>query len=198
MITAYAGKIAPGLAAFANEVQVLVNRGGVEYEIARQVATRLRILLASGLVLPPEVTCADPDHYVIYPLHVAEDRSFSIAAAVWDVGQSTPVHRHETWGVVGIYSGVEHEVRYVKPVVENIPLVSNGEHSWEPGRVTICCTTDDDVHQVSCESSQPCIGIHVYGSDIGTLRRRWYDPDSGKVEWFVSSWAQPRVSTVKG
>lgn len=29
--------------------------------------------------------------------------------------QGTPVHGHETWGAVGIYSGIEHEVRYRKP-----------------------------------------------------------------------------------
>ena len=43
--------------------------------------------------------------------------AFSIASAVWNVGQGTPVHGHETWGVVGIYCGVEVETRYEKPAV---------------------------------------------------------------------------------
>ena len=30
-----------------------------------------------------------------------------------------------------------------------------------------------------CEANRPCIGIRLYGSDIGTLQRRWYDPDPG-------------------
>jgi 3-mercaptopropionate dioxygenase len=55
-------------------------------------------------------------HHVTYPLYVAPDDSWSMASVVWDVGQRTPVHSHETWGVVGIYSGIEHEVRYLKPV----------------------------------------------------------------------------------
>jgi 3-mercaptopropionate dioxygenase len=50
-----------------------------------------------------------------HPLYVAPDDSWSMASVVWDVGQRTPVHSHETWGVIGIYSGVEHEVRYLKP-----------------------------------------------------------------------------------
>jgi 3-mercaptopropionate dioxygenase len=49
-------------------------------------------------------------HHVTYPLYIADDRG-SMASVVWEVGQRTPVHSHETWGVVGIYSGVEHEVR---------------------------------------------------------------------------------------
>ncbi|WP_261795169.1 hypothetical protein [Brevibacterium senegalense] len=28
----------------------------------------------------------DPQPYVMYPRHIADDGSFSIAAAVWDVG----------------------------------------------------------------------------------------------------------------
>ena len=31
--------------------------------------------------------------------------------------------------------------------------------------------TDDDVHQVFCEGNQPCVGIHVYGADIGQVQR---------------------------
>jgi predicted metal-dependent enzyme (double-stranded beta helix superfamily) len=123
------------------------------------------------------------------PLHVAADGSFSIACAVWNVGQKTPVHGHETWGVVGIHSGVEREVGYVKPVRPDEPLQGRPAADWHPGEVTVCCTTDDDVHMVECGSDVPCVGIHVYGSDIGTLRRRSYDPVTGKVSWFVSAWA---------
>ena len=47
---------------------------------------------------------------------------------MWDVGQQTPVHSHETWGVVGIYSGIEGETRYVKPRVDGEPLVLVDRH----------------------------------------------------------------------
>ncbi|WP_162799236.1 hypothetical protein [Nocardioides sp. 616] len=44
----------------------------------------------------------------------------------------------------------------------------------------------------SPESSgaEPVIGIHVYGADIGTLPRRSYDPETGAVHWFTSTWAR--------
>jgi hypothetical protein len=56
------------------------------------------------------------------------------------------VHGHETWGVVGIYSGIEREVRYLKPVAStaSAALTPAGEER-EPGQVSVCCTTDDDV-----------------------------------------------------
>ena len=179
----------PELATFARTVQSLVARGLDERALTAAVQAELTAVLAAGLRLPEDKTRPDPERYVMYPLHVAEDGSFSIASAVWDVGQGTPVHGHETWGVVGIYSGVEVETRYQKPSLPDVPLVDLGTDEWRAGEVTICCTTDDDVHQVRCGGDQPVVGIHVYGADIGTLPRRSYDPGTGAVHWFVSSWA---------
>ena len=179
----------PELATFARTVQSLVARGLDERALTAAVQAELTAVLAAGLRLPEDKTRPDPERYVMYPLHVAEDGSFSIASAVWDVGQGTPVHGHETWGVVGIHSGVEVETRYQKPSLPDVPLVDLGTDEWSAGEVTICCTTDDDVHQVRCGGDRPVVGIHVYGADIGTLPRRSYDPGTGAVHWFVSSWA---------
>jgi predicted metal-dependent enzyme (double-stranded beta helix superfamily) len=172
----------------AEDVEALAD----EHALTPVVARRLNRFLAEAPDLPAEVTRPHPEHYVMYPLYVDPDGKFSVAAAVWNVGQYTPVHGHETWGVVGIYSGVEREQRYVKPAVANVPLQEAGTaQEWQHGEVTICCTTDDDVHMVACASQEPCVGIHIYGRDIGTLSRRTYDVDSGDVGWFVSKWAVP-------
>jgi hypothetical protein len=99
-----------------------------------------------------------------------------------------------TWGVVGIYSGVEREVRYLKPVASTAgaALTPAGEEPWEPGQVSVCCTTDNDVHAVAAVGNEPTVGIHVYGGNIGTIRRPSYDPATGEARWFVSGWDQPR------
>lgn len=177
------------LDSFIAAVTQIVASGVDERQVTEQVAERLRVLLSGNLELAPHLTAPRPDKYVMRPLHVADDGSFSIACAVWDVGQKTPVHGHETWGVVGIVSGVEHEVDYVKPRRPGVPLESRTVTDWQPGEVTVCCTTDDDVHMVECGSDVPCVGIHVYGGDIGSLPRRSYDPVTGAVSWFVSTWA---------
>jgi predicted metal-dependent enzyme (double-stranded beta helix superfamily) len=179
----------PELAAFATKVQSLVTSGLDERALTAAIQAELTDVLAAGFELPPEKSRPDPERYVMYPLHVAADGSFSIASAVWDVGQGTPVHGHETWGVVGIYRGVEVETRFVKPTASDVPLEAAGTDEWGAGQVTVCCTTDDDVHQVRCGGDEPVVGIHVYGADIGTLPRRSYDPETGAVRWFTSTWA---------
>ena len=179
----------PYLAAFATGVHGLIAKGLDERALTAAVKDALSALLARDLRIPEIKRRPSADRYVMYPLYVAVDGSLSIASAVWNVGQVTPVHGHETWGVVGIYSGIEIETRYEKPTVPNVPLTSRGTEAWTRGQVTVCCTTDDDVHEVRCGGDEPVVGIHVYGADIGTLPRRSYDPETGAVDWFTSTWA---------
>jgi 3-mercaptopropionate dioxygenase len=179
------------LQAFIDDVEHVVGTTDDEHEITKRLAERLSALLASDYRLPPEVTRPSNDHHVNYPLHIAPDGGWSLAAVVWNVGQRTPVHGHETWGVVGIYAGAEREFRYDKPTTSGTPLTPAGEHVWEAGQVTVCCTTDDDVHSVAAVGDTPTVGIHLYGADIGAIERRMYDPATGAVRWFVSGWDTP-------
>jgi predicted metal-dependent enzyme (double-stranded beta helix superfamily) len=183
------------LQSFIDDVGLVVSSTDDEHEITARVGRRLSALLASGYRLPPEVTRASSVRHVTYPLYIAPDDSWSMASVVWDVGQRTNVHSHETWGVVGIYAGAELEIRYLKPTAStaNAPLTPAGEARWEPGQVTVCCTTDDDVHAVEAVGSEPTVGIHVYGGNIGTIRRQSYDPATGEVTSFVSGWDTPEV-----
>ncbi|NGO12574.1 hypothetical protein G5C60_34440 [Streptomyces sp. HC44] len=182
-----------GLQTFVDDVGLMVGNTDDEYEITKRVGERLSALLAGDYRLPPEFTRTSDEHHVTYPLYIAPDDSWSLASVVWNVGQRTPVHEHGTWGVVGIYSGAEREFRYVKPTAaeSGSPLTPAGEHVWERGQVTVCCTTDDDVHAVAACGDVPTVGIHVYGGNIGTLNRRSYDPATGAVRWFVSGWNSP-------
>jgi predicted metal-dependent enzyme (double-stranded beta helix superfamily) len=186
-----------GLETFIDDVGLVVASSDDEHEITSRVAKRLSDLLAGGYRLPPEVTRPAAERHVTYPLYVAPDDSWSMASVVWAVGQQTPVHSHETWGVAAIYSGIEHEVRYLKPAASDAcaALTPAGEEQWEPGQVTVCCTTDDDVHAVTAVGDEPTIGIHVYGGNIGTIRRRSYEPATGEARWFVSGWDTPERVT---
>lgn len=183
------------LQTFIDDVALVVGDTDDQHEITKRIAERLSALLAGDYRLPPELTRPSKDHHVNYPLYIAPDDRWSLACVVWNVGQRTPVHGHETWGVAGIYSGAEREFRYDKPTAaeSGVPLTPAGENVWERGQVTVCCTTDDDVHAVAAVGDVPTVGIHVYGGNIGTINRRLYDPATGAVRWFVSGWDTPPV-----
>jgi predicted metal-dependent enzyme (double-stranded beta helix superfamily) len=181
------------LQTFIDDVELVVCSTDDEHETTARIAELMSALLADGYRLPAEATRASSARHVTYPLYIAPDESWSMASVVWDVGQRTNLHSHETWGVVGIYAGTELEIRYLKPTAStpSTPLTPTGETRWEPGQVSVCCTTDDDVHAVVAAADEPTIGIHVYGGNIGTIRRRAYDPVTGEAHWFVSGWDSP-------
>src|SRR5699024_9415476 len=152
----YAEQCPPEVVELARRCRARVGQGMTEGELTAAVARDLAEVLARGFDLPEDLRRPHEDRYVMYPLYVSEDDDLSIASAVWDVSQTTPVHGHETWGVVGIHSGQESERRYVKPDRAGTPLTVAGESVWSPGQVTVCCTTDDDVHTVWNDGDTPC------------------------------------------
>jgi len=179
----------PEMRRFVDDVTEIVRRGGGEEVVTTRVASRLDELLRSPEVLDPRCTKPHADNYVLYPVWVAPDGAFSVAAAVWNVGQVTPIHDHGTWGVIGIYGGVEHEVRYERTRASGVgALTQLSERDIRAGQVIVCCTSDHDIHRVSCGSHVPCVGIHVYGADIGKMPRHVYDPATGNMRTFVSAW----------
>jgi 3-mercaptopropionate dioxygenase len=188
------------LRAFIDDVGAVVGSTDDEHELTGRIAELLSALLAGGYRLPPPLTRAAAQRHLTYPIHIAPDESWSMASVVWAVGQQTNVHSHETWGAVGIYAGAELEVRYAKPTADSPcgPLTPAGRQRWDRGQVTVCCTTDDDVHSVVAVGDEPTIGIHVYGGNIGTIKRRAYDPATGETHWFTSGWDDPEDTATTG
>jgi 3-mercaptopropionate dioxygenase len=181
--------LTPPMKRFIDEVRTIVREDGGEPVVTAKVADGLQSLLRERNVLDPRYTRPKSDNYVLYPVWVEPDGSFCVATAVWDVGQVTPVHDHGTWGVIGIYQGVEHEVRFKPEVMSGEVRVRQAEERNIPERqVIVCCTSDHDIHRVSCGSGIPCVGIHVYGADIGSIQRHAYNPETGEVRTFVSPW----------
>jgi predicted metal-dependent enzyme (double-stranded beta helix superfamily) len=124
------------LQTFIEDVGLVVGSSDDQHEITKRVAQRLSALLAGGFRLPPEFVRPSPTRHVTYPLYIAPDDRWCLASVVWNVGQRTPVHGHETWGVVGIYAGAEREIRYLKPAAAvGRALTPAGEHVWERGQV---------------------------------------------------------------
>ena len=176
---------------FIQKARKIVESGGTEQEITKSIASALETLINSDYVLPSEFKVPNKEKYVLYPVYVAPDKSFSIASAVWDVGQAAPVHDHRTWGVIGIVQGTEYEVSYVRPQDDGVqPLKVLNKTYLNEGEVSVCCTTDQDVHEVSCASEIPCVGLHVYGGNIGTITRYMYNVDSGEKKAVVTKWGE--------
>ena len=114
------------------------------------------------------------------------------------MGKRTPIHDHGTWGVIGIYRGAEKEESFRREgsrvLWGQVKIVPLGTRIASAGDVFVCCTTDQDVHRVSCYSTEPVVGIHVYGGNLAKIPRLKYDSGTGEAGSFKTGWGFAKLS----
>jgi predicted metal-dependent enzyme (double-stranded beta helix superfamily) len=135
------------------------------------VADQLRAHLPGPGVLTPEQRLGDPDRPAGHVLHAEPDGTFSILGLVWRPGQTTRIHDHITWCVVGVLAGVEYEELF------DGSLNLTGEREAHPGEVS-GFAPPGDIHRIRNRGSETAISLHLYGTDItrvGSSARRYYN-----------------------
>jgi 3-mercaptopropionate dioxygenase len=162
----------PAFAAFAKTADALVDQ-------PHAVAAHLAQLLRRDDWLAPEDRLPGADSYRQHLLHVSPCRGLSIASLVWLPGQTTPVHDHVSWCVVGVYRGVEREERFDLVDVDGAcHLEPAGTVFAGRGHVETLIPPGGDIHTVTAAGREMAISIHVYGADLearGTSIDRRYD-----------------------
>jgi 3-mercaptopropionate dioxygenase len=140
-------------------------------ETAQLVADALRTHLPSPDILTPDQRRGDPDRAAGYVLHTEHDGSFSILGLIWRPGQTTRIHDHITWCVVGVLAGVEHEELFDED------LNAIGVRDSHPGDVS-GFAPPGDIHRILNNTTETAISLHIYGTDVtrvGTSARRFYN-----------------------
>ncbi|MDP9899850.1 cysteine dioxygenase [Variovorax ginsengisoli] len=169
-----------------------------EPRILDEGAALLRTLGARDDWLPDDCAVPDPERYQQFLLHVDAAARFSVVSFVWGPGQATPVHDHTVWGLIGMLRGAEYSQRW--------RLQDDGGHSravpdgeplrLEPGQVEAVSPTIGDMHRVhNAHADRVSVSIHVYGADIGAVRRHTYPADGGRKP-FVSGYSNTEPPTL--
>jgi predicted metal-dependent enzyme (double-stranded beta helix superfamily) len=156
------------------------------------VRALLATLVARDDWLPDELARPHPDFYRQYLLHADPLERFSVVSFVWGKGQRTPVHDHTVWGLIGMLRGEETAQPFGFDAAGR--LVAQGDAvTLRPGQVEAVSPTLGDIHQVSnaC-ADRVSISIHVYGANIGAVRRWVYAAD-GTRKPFVSGYSNAWV-----
>lgn len=172
---------------FVGQMTDLVNHGRRESEILDKGNALLAELVSHDDWLPERYARPHPDHYQQYLLHRHSDERFCVVSFVWGPGQATPIHNHRVWGLVGMLRGAEEAQRYARGPEGLHPV--GPPQILLPGEVDAVSPRIGDIHRVA--NALPdgiSISIHVYGADIGTVRRSVYDA-AGAARSFVSGYA---------
>ncbi len=174
-----------GLAEFLDDLKAAVKEESEPAATVARVEACLRELLKRPDFLTEEQMQVGADgKSAASSLYKAPDGSLTVRAVVFPEGKPTPVHDHLTWGMVGVYQGVERETRYRR--VDDgsregyAEIVEIGPAEYEPGQVT-AFVPPDDIHRVEAVSPVKSVSIHVYGTDIEELDRHKFDLATGKI-----------------
>jgi predicted metal-dependent enzyme (double-stranded beta helix superfamily) len=169
----------------------LVDRTGDERRLLAEGRPLLARLIGRDDWLPDDCAALRPDRYAQYLLHADPLERFSVVSFVWGPGHGTPVHDHTVWGLVGLLRGAERCEEFAP--VDGRPVATGRSHLMRPGDIEAVSPTVGDWHRVSsARADGPSVSIHVYGGNIGALRRHRLDAQ-GQVVDFVSGYDNPRV-----
>lgn len=168
----------------------LVDEAGADED---RIIAHGRVLLAELIAtdnwLPDHYAQPHPEHYRQYLLHLDSRQRFSVVSFVWGPGQKTPVHDHTVWGLIGMLRGAEHCERFAV-AEKGGPMQLVGEERLEPGHVDCVSPAIGDIHRVSnAYADRISVSIHVYGADIGRVKRHTYDLLTGEASEFTSRYA---------
>lgn len=166
----------------------LVARTQDEPTLLREGRALLAPLLADDRWLPEDCAVLRPDRYAQYLLHADPLERFSVVSFVWGPGHRTPVHDHTVWGLVGMLRGAERCDEFQLESADAPPQATGRSHVMQPGDIEAVSPTVGDWHRVSsARTDGASISIHVYGANIGAVRRHRLD-DAGRVIEFVSGY----------
>ena len=185
------GSIEP-LRDFVREMTRIVERHRDEPAILAAARPALAQLLTDDAWLPDEFAKPDPARYCQYLLHCDPHERFSVVSFVWEPGHRTPIHNHTVWGLVGVLRGAErcepYERRGDRWQPQGTAVVNR------PGDIEMVSPDLGDVHVVSnALPDKTTVSIHVYGANIGAVRRSVWDPETGAERAFMSGYSSPYV-----
>lgn len=175
---------------FSREVDAIIRKSSNESEVLKRVKPLLEKLIQVPGSVSPEAFAPRKDRFAMNLMHMPKDASFSIIGGVWYPGQTTPIHDHLTWALIGVYDGEEREALFRRTDDGSNPRIAKIEKVSErvntKGHVTVL--GHRGIHRVDNVSGKPTTSIHVYGRDIGNTERHSYDPVTGQIGKFVSGY----------
>lgn len=186
------GPLTP-LRAFVSDFAAVLDAARDEASILERGGALLAGLVAHDDWLPEAYARPAPDRYTQYLLHCDSRERFSVVSFVWGPGQSTPVHNHTVWGLVGVLRGAEISQAYA---IGTTGLIAGDSRRLDVGQVEAVSPTIGDIHTVSnALADAVSISIHVYGANIGAVERATFDAD-GRAKPFISGYANAAVPNI--
>ncbi|MCC8402679.1 cysteine dioxygenase [Paraburkholderia sp. MMS20-SJTN17] len=173
---------------FVGRIAELVDSNVHESVLLERGKLALRELIRTDDWLPPAYAQPSPERYQQFLLYADARQRFSVVSFVWGPGQQTPIHDHTVWGLIGVLRGAELAAPYARR--DDGSLHPGGDEvRLDTGDVAAVSPSIGDIHRVrNAYEDRTSISIHVYGANIGAVRRFTYSAD-GAPKPFISGYS---------
>jgi predicted metal-dependent enzyme (double-stranded beta helix superfamily) len=115
-------------------------------------------------------------------VYKSNSNGFVVQVFVWEGGAQTPIHDHDTWGIMGIYRNQLKVTEYaLKPLEQPGTFYLDQTQTFiaDPGAVCYLIPPDEEIHQIINPTETLSVSIHVYGKTIDEYNI--YDPENDKI-----------------
>ncbi len=177
------------LAAFMRDLDVIVDEEKQDFRaVVNKGKPLLGRLLSDMKWLAPRYYEPKQGASVQYLLNKSSVGTYTITSVVFPQGYCTPVHNHDTWGMIGIWRGEEQEERFKRTDdgtrSGHVELRPAGTMTNTPGSICHLLPPDEEIHRIRTVSPEPSCSVHVYGGDIFGKTRQQYDLETGAIKEF--------------
>ncbi len=175
---------------FVRDMTLLVDRAGYdEAAVLAEGPDLVAELVRHDDWLPDAFAEPEANAYRQYLLHCDPLERFSVVSFVWGPGVGTPIHDHTVWGVIGMLRGAEVSQAYARDSMGG-RLIEGEQTILTPGQTECVSPKIGDIHVVrNALEDRPSISIHVYGANIGAVKRHVFCPDTGMPSEFISGYS---------
>jgi predicted metal-dependent enzyme (double-stranded beta helix superfamily) len=119
---------------FIQDVDGIVRGYPSESEILLHLKPVLEKLVSSSASVPATAFTPRKDRFAMNLLQMPEDEAYSIIGGVWHPGQTTPIHDHLTWALIGVYEGEEREALFRRTDDGSSPKLAKIQQAKESTR----------------------------------------------------------------
>jgi len=178
---------------FLADITRLVDSSPAEPDLVAQAQVLMTGLLEQDDWLQPEFTLPHPHQPQQFLIYADPQSRFSVVSMVCGPGQSTPIHDHTVWGLMGMLRGSLSCQPYSR-MSDGRWVPAGFQIDMLPGDIEAVSPRTGDVHKVwNPLPDRVSISIEIYEGPIGLLERHIYRED-GTRQVFVDGYANLPLS----
>ncbi|MBI5013937.1 MAG: hypothetical protein HZB55_00400 [Deltaproteobacteria bacterium] len=118
-------------------------------------------------------------------LYAHPRRLFSLRLYLYEPARFTPVHDHNSWGLLGPVGGVLEVVGYRREDDGSRPELARvapaGRRTLRPAETASTLPLDEGIHRVGNPTDRTVASLSLYGQSLARGYIQEFDPETGRV-----------------